>query len=1137
MAVPFSPADIAKYKPLFQRPARPNLFSTPAGLKALEEERSGLASFLGETDYSAQNQEATDLAKLQIALSLMGRGFAAMGATPKRGESALGTLGRTMIAPIAGDISTIAGPLMKQRAAAKLAERQEERQLKLSALTRVQGRRDQAYADDVAATEKAREFVMKTLKKGDTVSEDYTVDGVNVPVIKRIAYNGEFEGFFDLKGKKIAAPRLKVWHEAKALKPITSWAQDVYVKGPDGEFVPAPGALRIADATGQNSRVVNNNVTLNFDPKSPGYNAKIIKPDSKASIYSAPSRTPVFLSQAAINVFDMPQKNLNQKATYKIYEVYPDKAGPNTPPIKALEVGGNTYYINQHSGYDQATGKIKMNQGGGRKPVIVDASDLFRQEDPKDYRPVGKPFVVSMEGLAETNNIPGMGRAKVGDEVVVEINSQGQERLRFGPITIDFKSLSKSQKALFQTQPLSSVEKIKLGQTPESWSGRGTMTVGLDNLDQIQKIPGMGGAKVRDEVILEENQLGKFRVRFGSVTVDLDSSQAALFQKQSISPVDQLKAGQTFRKFAKTGELVVPPGKTDLIAGSKVNEKVIIEKDQEGKVQYTYKGKRIAEDIALQLQASPLSEVDKVAAGLVLEPRVAFVNTSKRTLNVGGQMIGPNQTGYLSKTDINSDAFRNVSGSFREVGPVSTDAVTYMFKEPKTIAVGDQIVEYTPGDEVRYTPQEFANLPKDLQKILTDDTAVRAATLKKNYFTSIWKDVIKREGLPSRDIEESDLQTLLGIFPAGMRSGQRLLRDEIFKMISLGATANPDTSVLPAAAAAYAAEETYAQSVREQLSAAETRYNEYLIRGVIPRTPWATLSFEKKRAFADMPRVMQITNANLLWQKAQDRLAEDKASFKPMSHDDVAAFGSAAELLILARHLRDGQELDKTGRFFVGTLSKLGAGIFADVEPLTSGASRRLQQIINRMKASYATLSATEGGGRDTVFRQQLQAALVPEFNKAESMNRANLDSMINRLETNMRSVFNKEIQSTSTVPKIFEIMAKEAGITGVSVDQKRYRWLDPNEKEKPPVTRQRVMAALNMVPYSIDDALDLRAGRVLPPASDLPDKRFVKIKNLDNGEVLIQRARNDGKPDPKFRPIVMFVDPESKQIMTRKQK
>ena len=104
-------------------------------MAAVRAKDAELEAYLGKTDYSAQNQEANDLAKLQFALSLMGRGFASMGAAPQPGENALGAVGRTLVAPLAGDISTIAGPLMKQRAATRLAEQQEDRQRKMAAYT------------------------------------------------------------------------------------------------------------------------------------------------------------------------------------------------------------------------------------------------------------------------------------------------------------------------------------------------------------------------------------------------------------------------------------------------------------------------------------------------------------------------------------------------------------------------------------------------------------------------------------------------------------------------------------------------------------------------------------------------------------------------------------------------------------------------------------------------------------------------------------------------------------------------------------------------------------------------------------------------------------------------------------------
>ena len=203
MADPYTLRGIEKYKSLFQNPPRPDVLGTDAGLEALEAERSGLASFLGKTDYSVQNQEATDNAKLQIALSLMGRGFASMGAAPQPGESALGAVGRTLVAPLAGDISTISGPLMQQRAATRLAEQQEDRQLKLSALNRTQSRQDQAHADDVAAANSARQVLLAERNGTSTVSNDFSVDGKNIPVVQKFDSYGNFLGFYRINGPRI----------------------------------------------------------------------------------------------------------------------------------------------------------------------------------------------------------------------------------------------------------------------------------------------------------------------------------------------------------------------------------------------------------------------------------------------------------------------------------------------------------------------------------------------------------------------------------------------------------------------------------------------------------------------------------------------------------------------------------------------------------------------------------------------------------------------------------------------------------------------------------------------------------------------------------------------------------------------
>ena len=96
-----------------------------------------LKNYLGSTDYSKQLEESQNMGKLQLALALAQRGFAAAGATPQRGESSVSTLSRELLSPLAGDAGSVAGRMMQQRQALKAAERQEDRQLKLSALQQI----------------------------------------------------------------------------------------------------------------------------------------------------------------------------------------------------------------------------------------------------------------------------------------------------------------------------------------------------------------------------------------------------------------------------------------------------------------------------------------------------------------------------------------------------------------------------------------------------------------------------------------------------------------------------------------------------------------------------------------------------------------------------------------------------------------------------------------------------------------------------------------------------------------------------------------------------------------------------------------------------------------------------------------
>ena len=96
------------------------------------------ANYLGSTDYAKQLEESQNMGKLQLGLALAQRGFAAAGATPKRGESSVSTLSRELLSPLAGDAGTVAGRMMQQKQAINAAKSAEERQLKLAAMQKVE---------------------------------------------------------------------------------------------------------------------------------------------------------------------------------------------------------------------------------------------------------------------------------------------------------------------------------------------------------------------------------------------------------------------------------------------------------------------------------------------------------------------------------------------------------------------------------------------------------------------------------------------------------------------------------------------------------------------------------------------------------------------------------------------------------------------------------------------------------------------------------------------------------------------------------------------------------------------------------------------------------------------------------------
>ena len=167
---------------------------------------SGLPG-LEPADYEGQRKESQDLARMQLGLALAQRGFAAMGAQPQRGESPLGTLGRTLASPLAGDASTVAGQLMKQRQAAKLAERADKARLSQAALTMTQQnleregvRKDKLFALAKSLTERdytpTKDLQRRVKVDGkekwvDFVGFNYTDKVTGLPAIAGVNRDGE----------------------------------------------------------------------------------------------------------------------------------------------------------------------------------------------------------------------------------------------------------------------------------------------------------------------------------------------------------------------------------------------------------------------------------------------------------------------------------------------------------------------------------------------------------------------------------------------------------------------------------------------------------------------------------------------------------------------------------------------------------------------------------------------------------------------------------------------------------------------------------------------------------------------------------------------------------------------------------
>ena len=255
---------------------------------------------LAPTDYTTQLGEASQMAKLQLGLALAARGFGSMGAQPRVGEMAISTVGREMLAPLGADAMTVAQQLYDQKLKLKAADKAQKAALSQAALS-------------LAATEQA----------------------------------GELE-FFD-KALIAELGRAPVKLQKTAI-------DDLQVDLGDGKFVEVPGFSITNPTDGTTTdygpTIGGKNLVLDFDPASPGYNARIVDTGDSGSNYEASDSQKVTITQNTLDFMkekyglDLPETLLGQQAFIHNYIPKGD-AGPEFKPYARFQISGDTFDLRE----------------------------------------------------------------------------------------------------------------------------------------------------------------------------------------------------------------------------------------------------------------------------------------------------------------------------------------------------------------------------------------------------------------------------------------------------------------------------------------------------------------------------------------------------------------------------------------------------------------------------------------------------------------------------------------------------------------------------------------------------------------------------------------------------------------------
>ena len=1108
---PFDPQTLEQYKAFFQPPPRKGLPTA----EELETERSGLASFLGTTDYAQQLAEDRQLSKLQLGLALAQRGFGSMGAQPRPGEMAISTVGRELLSPLAGDAGAIATQMLQQRRALKAAQQQEERQLKLAALERVQTRQSQEYEDDLEATRAARESMRVAEEVDAEVSNDYTVDGINKPVIVITDRLGNVT-FWDTNKQQIDSGRIEVYTAPVDPTISKSLQTDVYfnytkVGGAHGRIGRGRGNVQVLtdDDGNQVLRVIGQGedvdsgdvieagtLALNFekvrdDPSTLYYNdgpnmISFIDPQGRP-VQIAPGRfSPVSLKKSVHD--SLPREDRSQLREWQ--EALPGGTVPK-PYRNVSGVPQDLSFLGR--GIIPPDQIVRITDGEfALLPPQLKSPEFFAAEPTPDIKHNVMTQVFDMKSGGYSHPQPATRVTKLINGVPTIEYFVPQEP---GGAMISY-GVENAREVVATHHPYKPTEILFV--TPEGAEKLQNIIPGIKAGEEVQVFTAsaMSGKGGTDTV---EYRYAGEKVQVGAIAAGTN-----LFQTSPLSPEQRVAAGLDPVTWTAKEDLRVPVNNLEEIrkipglSGITANETLRVEEDESGNWRFLRGG----EEIALT------SEQQNLFVQRELEDAVTWTNTSTQPITINERPIPAGGTALLTRADVAQldPAIRDV---LVKAAPVSLAEKSFMVGGNKLIEVSggapgrpDRV--YAPGDEIRGNDAEIAALLETAPGLnLVTSEIGKSRAVRGNWFRNYYKTFLKEEGLVGNDLTDQQVDTLFSSFPGTRSMNVAALRTQLFKFAKGIPLTVTEVAVAEGTKAVDKSLSDYQRAVQRRHSGAEARYQQLFDRGAVA-IPWDQLSFQKREAFSSIAprdtRLLDPETVGAAISEAEEALQKEKGLLASPDAADLSEFATKARLVSILKYIKDEDLLNNTG-IIKGLFYLLGSSL-SDWPVVGSKKAGKLSSMLQQLGANLKILEA--GEARPSNWRLQLIQATLPEFTTAEFINNKNLEQAILLLENDMMAQLDPSLQISHVITPQLLAIAAEAGIKVPDIDHSKQRWLDPAEQPEPIFTRQGFLAAVGTTRFTHFDFERIYPGREVDLVDkNNPNARWLKVDDETEGLTL----------------------------------